>query len=1076
MKRFITFSLMCYCLKLSAQETLRGRILDHKNLKPVSGISVSVLGSPIVSVSDDKGRFSITTTGSKVKLRFSAEDYITEELLISLPLKDPLEIYLKSKELLGGKPNAKIIEIEEVNLSTGYQKIPKERATGSFSSVSKSTLEQQVSTGIMERLPALVNGVSMSSGVRGENQLMVRGLSSLKGPLSPLIVVDNFPYEGDIKNINPNLVESVTVLKDAAAASIWGARAANGVIVITTKGSKFNQPTRVEFTFNTTLGSRPDLSYIQQISSKDFIDIETVLFSKGFYKNMINGPGHQVLTPVVDILNKEQKGLISHHSATQEIERLKGIDVRDQYRKYMYQPLENRQYALNMSGGSQNFSWSTFAGFDDNTGNLGEKYQRLNARFENTWKLFSGLSLTTNVYYTNRTTQNGRSAYNAISINSSWKIPYLEFADDKGNPLLMSRSFAQDYKNSLKGKGLLDWDYYPLNDWRHSTSKSAQSEIILNAGINYKVFKGLDLDVKYQYQRFNNESSTYADQEYYNTREYINSFSQISPDGSVKFIVPKGGILNKSTAIGTVNNIRTQLGYNNSFGRHMVAVIAGGEVRETLTRYNSNRYYGYDPNTLSVGAVDYTRQYPKLTTGGSDYIDKGTSERNTNIRFVSLYANGAYTFDKKYTLSLSARRDASNLFGLKTNDQWNPFWSVGGSWSISKEAFYSLKWMPQLKLRGSYGFNGNIDPSMVALTTIVYFSDASVYTGEPIARIDNYYNPNLRWETIRMINLGVDFGLFKDRITGSLEFYNKKGENLFGEAPIDYTTGISSMLRNVAGMSGYGVDIELKTRNIDKNFKWNTVMNFNISRDKITRYHLPNTITRRFVPNAGNVGPVSGSIGLPVYSVFAYRWAGLDPQTGDPLGYHNGEVSKDYLKIMGSDKGIQDLRYFGSAVPTVYGSFTNSFSYGAVSMDIGITYKLGYWFRRNSISYSNLIGNNWDGHSDYQYRWQKPGDEKSTYVPSNLYSSNYSRDEFYNGSEVLVEKGDHIRLQYINLNYSFSKDFLKHVALKSLQVYFSASNLGILWRANNQGLDPDYVGAYVLKPVSTYSFGLRAQF
>lgn len=217
---------MCYCLKLSAQETLRGRILDHKNLKPVSGISVSVLGSPIVSVSDDKGRFSITTTGSKVKLRFSAEDYITEELLVSLPLKDPLEIYLKSKELLGGKPNAKIIEIEEVNLSTGYQKIPKERATGSFSSVSKSTLEQQVSTGIMERLPALVNGVSMSSGVRGENQLMVRGLSSLKGPLSPLIVVDNFPYEGDIKNINPNLVESVTVLKDAAAASIWGARAA----------------------------------------------------------------------------------------------------------------------------------------------------------------------------------------------------------------------------------------------------------------------------------------------------------------------------------------------------------------------------------------------------------------------------------------------------------------------------------------------------------------------------------------------------------------------------------------------------------------------------------------------------------------------------------------------------------------------------------------------------------------------------------------------------------------------------------------------------------------------------------
>ena len=252
---------------------------------------------------------------------------------------------------------------------------------------------------------------------------------------------------------------------------------------------------------------------------------------------------------------------------------------------------------------------------------------------------------------------------------------------------------------------------------------------------------------------------------------------------------------------------------------------------------------------------------------------------------------------------------------------------------------------------------------MVAVTTVAYDPDVSVYTGEPMARIDQYFNPQLRWEMMRMINVGIDFATKNNRIMGSLEFYNKKGSNLFGLAPIDYTTGVTTMLWNVAGMKGNGIDVVLNTKNIDKAFKWNSIINFSTYKDEVTDYYLPTTFASDFVTQSGSTAPISGVIGLPVYSVFAYKWAGLDPETGAPRGYLNGEISKNYSEITSSDRGIEDLEYFGSAIPTSFGSFINSLSYMQLNLDIGITYKFGYWFRRSSINYTNLISSR-DGHSD----------------------------------------------------------------------------------------------------------------
>lgn len=885
---------------VSAQHVLTGKVVDAASLEPVAGASVASPSTKTVVLTDAAGNFSLRISDNAAVLTISSASYTAAN--VSARAGEPLTIRLQSRETV----------LDEVSLYTGYQKIPKERATGAFSAASAKQLSTQITTNIIDRLPAIVSGVTVDNGTGDRPVLMVRGLSTINGPRAPLVVLDDFPYEGDLSNINPEIVESVTVLKDAAASSIWGARAANGVIVINTKKGRFSRPLSVQLTMNTTLAGRPDLDYLRQMSSSDFIDVEQVLFARGFYNNDITSPLRPVLTPVVDILNREKNGFLTAAQATAEIDRLRTIDVRDQYRRYMYQPLQNQQYALNLSGGSQNSSWQAGFGMDDNTGNLNEKFKRMSARLHNSWKPAERLTVSTGITFTDSKSRSGKSGYGSISMTGNWRVPYMEFANQAGEPIPLFMVYNQRYKEGLASSGLLDWNFYPLTDWQHNTTVARSTEILLNTGLEFRIVKGLTAEGRYGYQRTYQNTDHLADIDSYEARDFVNRFAQLKPDGSVQFIVPKGGILDRSKINTSVNNLRGQLNYAYSGGAHSVSALAGAESRVASIAYDDNRHYGYDPEMQRSGTVDFTKQYPTFVTGSPEFILNGQFMKTRNNRFVSLYGNAAYTYLNKYTVSGSARRDASNLFGLHTNDQWNPFWSAGLSWKISAEKFYPLGWLPDLKLRSSYGFNGNIDPSMVAATTIVYDAALSTYTGTGTARIDNFFNPNLRWETSRTLNIALDFSALDNRISGSVDFFTKKGSNLFGTAPLDYTTGIRTLLMNVAGMKGTGVDIVLKSENIRRpSWGWTTKLNFSTYRDEVTEYYLQNTFANGFVSANGRSVPVSGTPGLPVYGIFAYKWAGLNPETGNPRGYLNGEISENYAAITGSEKGIEDLQYFG---------------------------------------------------------------------------------------------------------------------------------------------------------------------
>ncbi|MGJ1264383.1 SusC/RagA family TonB-linked outer membrane protein [Sphingobacterium spiritivorum] len=1067
MKSFILIiTLLIASFSMFAQQTITGTVVSHNDSLPIEGASVSLQGANRTVSTNGKGHFTIqtATNASTAILVVNHVGFEPTTITVNLPYKDTLNIILQASTRL----------LEEVEVvSTGYQKIPKERATGSFATVSNELFNQQVGTDILSRLPAIANSMVMDAGKQGTPQMMIRGLSTISGQKDPLIVVDNFPYDGDITNINPNIVENITILKDASASSIWGARAANGVIVITTKNGRFNQPITLSFNSNLTIGAKPDLDYIRQMSSSDYIDVEQELFNRGYYNSDINSTSHPIISPVVDLLEKARSGALTQEQAQQQITALRTIDARKQFNQYMYKPLVNQQYFLSAQGGADKFSWTSSVGYDHNKDNLGSTYQRMNLRFQNTYRPIRQLSLSTGLYYTQNRNKSGRLGYNNVTMRGGTFAPYMQMADANGNALPVARDYNQSYIQNLGDGKLLDWNYYPLTDWQHQTSNGTVSDILATATLDYQIIKGLNATVNYQYERQIGLNTNLADENSYMARDYINLFSQIV-NGNVVYIVPNGSILDKSNNLLNANNVRGQLNFDNTYGKHNITALIGGEARSANMQSNQARFYGYDPNTLTTGNVDYTKTYPTIISGGASLIQRGQYLRETTTRFISYFANAAYTFDNRYVVSASARRDASNLFGLKTNDQWNPFWSAGFAWKLSNENFYKVDFLPYLNLRATYGFSGNIDPAMVAVNTIWYPNNVNIFTGAAYAQFNNYYNPLLKWETSKMLNLAVDFRLRNDRLTGSIEYYHKKGINLFGMAPMDYTTGVDPyMLRNVASMKGDGWDIQLKSINVDRTFKWSTILNFSLYKDKIVSYQVERTLAQEYV----NVSspPISGIEGNPVYAIYAYKWAGLDPNTGEAQGYLNGEVSKDYSSIVGTGTNVEDLEYFGSSIPTKFGSLINAVSYKNISLQVGVSFKFGYWFRRNSINYTNLFYN-WRGHSDYALRWQKPGDEVNTNVPVNLYTTNTNRDAFYNGSSVLVEKGDHIRLQYINLAYDFIMPANKTKGIKGLQVFFNASNLGLLWKANKAGIDPDFgLGYFNLKTPANYSLGLKAK-
>src|SRR5690606_33525984 len=446
-------------------------------------------------------------------------------------------------------------------------------------------------------------------------------------------------------------------------------------------------------------------------------------------------------------------------------------------------------------------------------------------------------------------------------------------------------------------------------------------------------------------------------------------------------------------------------------------------------------------------------------------ISPGVTSNGTLNRNRSYYLNASYSYNRKYTISASGRRDESNIFGVSSNQKGVPLWSAGFSWRIDKEDFYSSEWLQNLKFRATYGVNGNMDNGTTAYLT-TRMGNRNPFS-MPYQHLINPPNPSLRWEKVTVLNLGVDFRLRNGFLSGSIEYYSKKSDDLIANAPVAHQTGFSEFRGNVANMETEGIDVILDLSIPGNGIQWDASLLFSYAEDRITHYHIGQSSNREVVTSNYN-NPLEG---YPYYAVFSFPSAGLD-NAGDPQGFLNGEISNDYIGIVVGTDPTQ-LIYHGPGTPLFFGSFMNRVNLGSFSISANLLYKLGHYYRRRSINYSALFNGTYQ-QGDFANRWKRPGDEKRTDVPAMKYPANVGRALFYTNSESLVEKADHIRLQDVRISYLLEGRSANRLPFKSLEVYLYANNLGILWRAGNKSIDPDF-------PISppqprSVSLGVQANF
>lgn len=1064
MRIFCLLAMLCLYMNHSQaqqinQSWLEGQVISAVTSATLSDVELQLSKARRGTITDNEGRFRILVKSLPDTLIVRLTGYETQRL--------PIHTLAPVNVLLVPITN----ELQAVEVHTGYQSIPGERATGSFVSIDQTLLNRRIGASILDRLDGIASGLIFNRNRTpnaNEPAIMIRGRSTLFANTEPLIVVDNFPYEGDINQINPNDIESITLLKDAAASSIWGVRAGNGVIVITTKKGKQATKPRISFNSNITIGEKPDLWYQQIAAASDIIEMESFLFSRGFYNNRINQV-HLPLSQAVSIFHQRRMGSLSAADSANSIQALSGIDNRRNLDQYFYRRSVLQQYALSVNGGSNGHTYFFSTGIDKmQHQQIASQQSRITIRARNQIDIIKEkLDISTDINIALSQTQNPSGFYfNTTSV-------YEQLVTDKGEAASIYRDYRKSWLDTIGRGQLLNWQYRPYDEINNVDDKTKRSDTRLLTTLRWKIMPQMNIQVSYQHERGVSESKNYRNMENYYTRDLINRFTQPNYQTGIPTIhVPIGDILNRIDYQFNSHYGRIQWSYQKRWSSdHRIDILAGTEIRQVSNTSLGYTRYGINRNNATDILADHISLFPALPLGFNSRIPFTQNQSENTDRYLSYYTNMGYNFREKYQLTLSARKDESNLFGVDANQRTVPLWSVGAGWILSKESFLKKNWLQHLKLRITYGLSGNIDKSATAYTTAgIGFN--SIFA-QPTNFLINPPNPFLSWEKVEMLNLATDFSLWKGGISGSFEYYIKNGKNLIGNSPMAPQTGITQFRQNIAHLQTRGFDLTLNAKIFSRNFQWNTQFLLSLNQDKVQKYLLVPPAIKNYITNITS-NPLEGK---PWAAMFAYQWAGLDPVNGHPQGILDGVISTNYNRITGP-AAIGELVYLGSGRPTVFGNFRNDFAYRNWNLSFNTVYSLGYYFRRPSIFYTAAFNSSMSGipnaHADIAARWKNPGDEVTTQIPSWVYPAIPARDEFYQYSTALVEKGDHIRLRDIRISYQLLLKQTNRSGIKSCQLYAYINNISILWRANTKGIDPDNITGFPTP--RTFAIGTQIEF
>ncbi|WEK20571.1 MAG: SusC/RagA family TonB-linked outer membrane protein [Candidatus Pedobacter colombiensis] len=1027
---------------------LSGKILDEDG-KPLPGATIRVKNTTRTVLTNERGEFELKGIDDKAILIISFLGYTTKEVQASKA--NPLIISLDVNP-------AELGEVAVV--STGYQKIPAARAAGSYVVVSDKAMAGKLQTNIVERLEGMVAGLtSFKSGLNTKPNIQIRGVSSLTATsATPLYVVDGAPFFGDIQALNPSDVESVTVLKDASAASIYGALSSNGVIVITTRSGKAG---KLNINYNATAKfvGLPDRAYSNKMSSAEMVDFQREMFNyrSGAYASI---DPRKAMVETYRLFYDARQGVITEAELQKKLDVLRNSDRYDQVvNEFLRKTSLTQQHNLSFSGGNEFYKYSLSGNYLGNAPyERAQTNNRVGFNLKNSFNFTKWATLNIGVLGSNtRNDYDNGSATNNVSpgmsILDAGKASFYMLRNSDG-------SLATNWLNSksqfeidrLKSLGLQDENYNPITDLNTSHLTNTSKYLNLNFSANLKIMDGLNLDLLYQNERTELYNKQYYNKDAYKVKTMINDAT--IKDAKQTKMIPVGGQMNEQRGDMNTYTLRTQLNYNKEFNsKHRVDAIFGAEKRKLLGSSTNIYKYGYDDYSLNYKPID--EQALSLSIPNTQALfdqfnfPKGDSraERgfvSTDDRYVSLYGNGSYTYNNRITLSGSIRMDQANLFGTDPKYQYKPFWSTGLLYVVAEN---KRNWLDRLAVRATYGINGAV-PKSAGPYLITQSSGNNGLTGETQDGVVSPPNSGLKWERTRVTNFGLDFSVLSRRFYGSIDIYNKATSDLLGDLKSDPTLGWNSITVNYGTMNNRGIDLTLNSNNLNTtDFNWITTLNFNYNKNKLTRLDYSSNTVFSYINGFQN------RQGVPMGSLYSVRYGGLDNK-GVPKA-----LTADGTEVYSTDKlSAKDLVYNGTTIPPYSASLQNTLSYKGFDLFFMFIYYGGNVMRDVTAPYlTKLAELNYTNNMERSalVYWKKPGDELIPgMAPAFNSAVGGAITNIWEFSDQNIQKADYIKLRDITLSYNFTGNWLKKNYIQRMKLSLQVQNAW-RWAANKNKLDTE---------------------
>lgn len=1082
------------------KKTITGTVLDEEG-EPLPGATVTIEGTSDITASDIDGNFTILCHSKKPRLVIT---YVGMKP-VTLDLEKEKSGYVRVR--MEAAPNM----MSEV-VVTGYQNIKRENATGSYQVLTAADLDKRTVSDLSDNLEGKIPGMmkKTKSSSKDEDAFIIRGQGTFNAKTAPLVVVDGLPIEGGMSTVNPYDIENVTVLKDAAAASIYGARAANGVIVITTKAAK-TERLSVDFNADLTITEKQKYDNMSWANAAQVIELEKYNFQAMLDEegqthlnsalSTFNNGRLEGFSPVMRQFLANHTGQLSDDDLNATLDRWSRNDYRREYQDVHDRNQVFQQYNVAVRAQGKIISSSLMANYShDNMGIQKEKSNSLTLKYRGDIKAAKWLDVSVglNVLNTRSKTHDFGYMNNYAEINSF--LPYQSMYNEDGSLARMEGCVYPGLDAfSNPDLELKDNTFNLVDEMNRNFRNNRYTNTRAFINTKFTLLPGWTASAQFQYEDIFSESKTHYEADSYIMRSAYNAFTTggvtgvwvPDPDFDLMDLImhpenypedqwfhlnekyeiqhlptehhiPDGGFLSTSTGESKYYTFRAQTNYKRTlFGKHDIDLLGGFEYRETRDTGSSGIYYGYDEATQNNNnyAADWSYiQNPVNGVFGDHVTQQFLSPQgsfgtyNTLHRFYSIYFTGNYVFDNRYSISGSYRVDKCDLFGTDPKFRGRPLWSIGGSWNAHNEAFLRpFTWINALKLRGSYGLTGNIDQTAKSRLTASIKNNP--YTNESMGDLQTPPNDQLRWEKTATWNLGVDFAFLGYRVNGSLDYYHKKGTDILTKTDIDHTAGYESLILNSGDMVNHGIEFQLDLRILQQRSRRDLGVNlgFNIAYNK-------NKVIKASTYATSGADYLGFALkeGYPLNSLFSYDYAGLVEKNGQYVNAwrdHNGEVHD--TPISNASFTQEDAIYCGTATPTISGSLTPEITWNGFSLSAMFNFYGGHKMRVN--------GNDWytgGGEGGYDNTAEVIPVEALKYwkgeqgVPGNGINSDNYRLSYISYRNDNIVNADYMKLRNIVLSYNFDRRLCRKIGLNDLRLRVQMNNV-CTWARNSRGIDPE---------------------